>query len=70
MHFRKPDIIPRPIHTKVPAILVEGGYVSNKEEGAKIHTPEYRQSLAEAIAGGLANYRKAVLSRNVTRQEK
>lgn len=51
----------------VPAILVEGGYVSNKEEGAKIHTPEYRQSLAEAIAGGLANYRKAVLSRNVIR---
>jgi N-acetylmuramoyl-L-alanine amidase len=54
----------------VPAILVEGGYVSNKEEGARIHTPEYRQSLAEAIAGGLANYRKAVLSRNVIRQAK
>ena len=43
-----------------PGILVEGGFVTNPGESARIHRPEFRQSLAEAIAGGIANYRKAV----------
>ncbi len=36
-----------------PAILVEGGYLSNPEEARKIGTPAYRQKLAEAVAGAL-----------------
>lgn len=47
-----------------PAILVEGGFVSNATEGARIHKPEFRESLAEAVAGGIMNFRKAILSRH------
>ena len=47
-----------------PGILVEGGFVSNPSEGARIHRPEFRQSLAEAIAGGIGNYRKALMKRS------
>jgi N-acetylmuramoyl-L-alanine amidase len=37
-----------------PAILVEGGYLSNPREARQIADPEYRQKLAEAVARGLA----------------
>lgn len=33
-----------------PAVLLEGGYLSNAEEARKIATPAYRQELAEAVA--------------------
>lgn len=36
-----------------PAILVEGGYLSNAEEARKIGDPGYRQRLAEGVAAGL-----------------
>lgn len=36
-----------------PAVLIENGYLSNPAEAAKIESPEYRQKLAEAIAGAL-----------------
>ncbi|HTH48776.1 MAG TPA: N-acetylmuramoyl-L-alanine amidase [Candidatus Limnocylindria bacterium] len=36
-----------------PAILIEGGYLSNPQEARKIATPEYRQKLAEAVADAL-----------------
>ena len=45
-----------------PAILVEGGFVSNATEGARIHRPEFRELLAEAITGGIQKYRKALLN--------
>ncbi len=45
--------------TRSPAILIEGGYLSHPEEAARIATESYRQSLAEAIAGGLHNYIRA-----------
>ena len=34
-----------------PAILVEGGYLSNPAEAELIESAEYRQKLAEAVAG-------------------
>jgi N-acetylmuramoyl-L-alanine amidase len=37
-----------------PAILVEGGYLSNPREARLIADPAYRQRLAEAVARGLA----------------
>lgn len=39
-----------------PAILVEGGFLSNRAEEGKILTPEYRAVLARAIAEGIATY--------------
>jgi len=37
-----------------PAILIEGGYLSNPREARMIADPAYRQKLAEAVAQGLA----------------
>jgi N-acetylmuramoyl-L-alanine amidase len=36
-----------------PAVLIEGGFLSNPVEAGKIENPEYRQRLAMAIAGAL-----------------
>jgi len=36
-----------------PSILVEGGYLSNPAEAARIQQPEFRQKLAEAVAAAL-----------------
>jgi N-acetylmuramoyl-L-alanine amidase len=36
-----------------PAVLIEGGYLSNAEEARRIDSPEHRQKLAEAVARGL-----------------
>jgi len=36
-----------------PAILIEGGYLSNPAEAKLIETPEYRQKLAEGVAEAL-----------------
>lgn len=38
---------------KRPAVLLEGGYLSNPDEGKLIATAEYRQKLAEAVAEAL-----------------
>jgi N-acetylmuramoyl-L-alanine amidase len=40
----------------LPAILVEGGFVSNHMEAARVNRPEYRQSLAQAIARGVIRF--------------
>ena len=48
---------------KTPAILVEGGYLSNPDEAERIGSEIYRQTLAEAIAGGVRNYIKARIKR-------
>lgn len=42
--------------SKVPAVLIECGFLSNPEEKAKLHNPEYRDKLAEGIAEGFLNY--------------
>ena len=49
--------------TKTPAILIEGGYLSHPAEAARIAQDEYRQTLAEAIAGGVQNYIRARTNR-------
>jgi N-acetylmuramoyl-L-alanine amidase len=38
---------------KRPAILIEGGFLSNPREAALIENPGYRQKLAEAVANAL-----------------
>ena len=41
-----------------PAVLIEGGFVSNSEDGALIASGEWRQRLADAIATGIENYKE------------
>jgi N-acetylmuramoyl-L-alanine amidase len=36
-----------------PAVLIEGGYLSNPHEARLIESPEFRQKLAEAVASAL-----------------
>ena len=38
---------------KRPAVLIEGGYLSNPHEAEKIESADYRQKLAEAVANAL-----------------
>ena len=38
---------------KRPAVLIEGGYLSNPHEAEKIESAEFRQKLAEAVADAL-----------------
>jgi N-acetylmuramoyl-L-alanine amidase len=40
----------------IPAILVEGGFLSNRMESAVIDTPAYRQKLAAAVLEGILVY--------------
>jgi N-acetylmuramoyl-L-alanine amidase len=40
----------------LPAILVEGGFVSNHMEAARVNQPSYRQALAQAIARGVIRF--------------
>ena len=39
--------------TKMPAVLVECGYISNKREAARCADPAHRQKIADAIVSGL-----------------
>ena len=41
-----------------PAVLVEGGFLSNDSDIAKLKSEEYRQQLAVAISDGIIRYRK------------
>lgn len=38
---------------RCPAILIEGGYLSNPDEARRIADPNYREKMAEAVAGAL-----------------
>ncbi len=44
----------------MPAILVEGGFMSNPAEGRRIRDGDYRRSLAEGIVEGVKAYAKLV----------
>ena len=39
--------------SKVPAVIVEVGYMTNKNELKKLNTAEYRQKAAEGIRNGI-----------------
>jgi len=49
----------------LPAILVEGGFVSNHMEAARVNEGSYRQSLAEAIACGVIRFANVMGDRNM-----
>ena len=41
----------------MPAVLIEIGFLTNKNEERKLGTPEYREAVARAIYTGLAEYK-------------
>jgi N-acetylmuramoyl-L-alanine amidase len=42
----------------MPAILIEGGYLSHPVEGKKIVDANYRKQMAAALVKGILNYQK------------
>ncbi len=48
---------------QMPAVLVEIGYCTNKEEAARLLTPKYRMTLAEGLAEGILAYKDRLLKR-------
>ena len=49
-----------------PAVLVEGGFLSNADDVAKLQSEEYRQQLAVAISEGILRYREVAGQRRQT----
>jgi N-acetylmuramoyl-L-alanine amidase len=45
-------------NSTLPAILVEGGFVSNEEERERMKSGEYREAIARAVAEGIHRYRR------------
>ena len=45
---------------EMPAVLIEGGFMSNPAEGKKIGDPAYRHQMAQAIVDGVMAYKNLV----------
>jgi N-acetylmuramoyl-L-alanine amidase len=45
-------------NTSIPAILVEGGFVSNSNERSRMKTAWFRDAIARGIADGVQNFRR------------
>jgi N-acetylmuramoyl-L-alanine amidase len=43
-----------------PAVLIEGGFITNKDELSKLASEDYRDQLAAAVADGILRYRNVV----------
>jgi N-acetylmuramoyl-L-alanine amidase len=43
---------------EMPAVLIEGGFMTNPEEARRIYDPESRQELARAIVDGILAYKR------------
>src|SRR5256885_347508 len=49
-----------------PAVLIEGGFLTNKEDISKVASEDYREQLAAAVTDGILGYRDAVKQRQST----
>ncbi|PYL42183.1 MAG: hypothetical protein DMF42_07930 [Verrucomicrobia bacterium] len=49
-----------------PAVLVEGGFLTNKEDISKLATEDYRDQIAASVADGILRYRDAASQRKST----
>ncbi len=49
-----------------PAVLVEGGFLSNKDDSQKLTSADYREKMAGAISEGILRYRDALRQRQTT----
>jgi N-acetylmuramoyl-L-alanine amidase len=45
--------------TKMPAVLLEGGFISNPQERAKLKNVQYLEKIAKGVADGVDRYFKA-----------
>lgn len=50
-------------HCKVPAVLVECGFLTNPVEARRIHDPAWREKFAEALADGIEAYLELAASK-------
>src|SRR5438876_9099933 len=46
-----------------PAVLIEGGFLTNKEDISRLATEDYRDQIAAAVADGILRYREAARER-------
>jgi N-acetylmuramoyl-L-alanine amidase len=53
-------------HVTSPAVLVEGGFLTNKEDISKLASDDYRDQIAAAVADGILRYRDEVSQRKST----
>jgi N-acetylmuramoyl-L-alanine amidase len=53
-------------NVRYPAVLVEGGFLTNKEDIARIGSEDYREQLAAAVSEGILNYRERLRQRQPT----
>jgi N-acetylmuramoyl-L-alanine amidase len=49
-----------------PAVLIEGGFLTNKEDISKLASEDYRGQIAAAVADGILRYRAAANQRKST----
>jgi N-acetylmuramoyl-L-alanine amidase len=49
-----------------PAVLIEGGFLTNKEDISKLVSEDYRDQIAAAVADGILHYREAISQRKRT----
>jgi N-acetylmuramoyl-L-alanine amidase len=49
-----------------PAVLIEGGFLTNKEDISKLASDDYRDQIAAAVADGILRYRAAASERPST----
>ena len=54
--------------TKVPAVLVEGGFLSNLKDAALVANTEWRNKYAQAIATGILEYKRLAEFKEPPRQ--
>src|SRR5213076_2456119 len=47
-------------NARVPAVLVEAGFMSHPQESERIFNPDFRRQLASAIAEGILAYKRWV----------
>ena len=50
----------------VPAVLVEAGFLSNKDDLGKLESNDYREQMAAAISEGILRYRDFLKERQLT----
>jgi N-acetylmuramoyl-L-alanine amidase len=48
-------------NVRYPAVLVEGGFLTNKDDVAKLANADYREQMAAGIADGIVRYRDTLL---------
>src|SRR5213079_1810544 len=49
-----------------PAVLVEGGFLTNKEDISRLASEDYREQIAAAVTDGILRYRDAASQRKST----